>query len=442
MKKNLRSIRQFMAVSRDEAEVKSLLNTDIYKILMHNFLTEIPEWGNAPTIWKLIVRDPNVRLAEVIPIEALREQLDAARSIKGISEAEASYFRGMLLPNGERMLNEPGIQGLQNLQLPPYHIEEVDGGYEILFGDEFSPWSDSMQWEIPGLKIVNSLYQYYRMKNSGTTDMEANRFFNGMEARLYADIDTFRSEPGVTFSEFGTRRAFSNDWHQHVLQILMEELPNQCVGTSNVQLAMQTGSCNPKGTNAHELRMIPVALTPNDSPKEIIETMYDVDRKWGARYPGLRILLPDGFGTTFYLENCPEDIIHNHDGIRHDSKDPMDGIPEYLKCLEGHGVDSKKMVSIPSDGLNAQKSVDIWRAFGHHFKLLTFGIGTNLTNNSGMQIPMVIKPAMVWCRIKKIWVPLVKLSDNPGKATGDAARVEFMKKVYGTEGHVVQAVTV
>jgi nicotinate phosphoribosyltransferase len=77
--------------------------------------------------------------------------------------------------------------------------------------------------------------------------------------------------------------------------------------------------------------MIPTALY--DDPQEIIDTMYDIDRKWEKHFPSLGVLLPDTYGTSFYYDNCPQDIIENHNGTRFDSKDPMEAIPEYVDWL-------------------------------------------------------------------------------------------------------------
>lgn len=125
--------------------------------------------------------------------------------------------------------------------------------------------------------------------------------------------------------------------------------------------------------------MIPTAL--HDDPQKIIDTMYDVDRQWMKHHPGLGILLPDTYGTTYYLNNCPTDIIDGHTGMRFDSKDPMIGIPEYISFLQKHAKDPKKYMGIPSDGLKARTSVEIFNAFSDQMPL-TFGNGTHLTNNT------------------------------------------------------------
>lgn len=206
-----------------------------------------------------------------------------------------------------------------------------------------------MLWEIYGLKIVNSLYLYHYAKKAKLSPSEWNGVMTRMFARLYENTGKVKSDPRITFSEFGTRRAASTDIHRQVYEILQNELPGQCLGTSNVMLAKEFGQNNPKGTNAHELRMIPTAF--EDTSEGIISKMYEVDRQWQAHYPELGILLPDTFGSSFYFANCPEDIARKHTGCRIDSKDPLDAIPEYVDFLRRWNIDPKTKIALPSDGL-------------------------------------------------------------------------------------------
>lgn len=159
-------------------------------------------------------------------------------------------------------------------------------------------------------------------------------------------------------------------------------------------LAREFGSSNPTGTNAHELRMIPTATVHTSD--EIIRMMYDIDRQWMNHHKGLGILLPDTFGTTFYFQNAvkygAQDIIDGHNGCRHDSKDPMVGIPEYTKWLRENGRDPESLISIPSDGLNVDLATRIFHAHKGDVRL-SFGIGTNLTNNSKETWPREYKKA-------------------------------------------------
>ena len=207
-------------------------------------------------------------------------------------------------------------------------------------------------------------------------------------------------------------------------------------------ISREMWNANPKGTNAHELRMIPTALV--DEPQDIIDTMYDVDRKWWKHFPGLSILLPDTYGTTFYLKNCPDDIVQSHDWLRHDSKDPNIGIPEYVNWLISKWLNPSDYLSIPSDWLDSKSIVEINKRNKQYIWKLTYWVWTNLTNNTKWTWPrdkephgpfgsmsVVVKPYEVQ-RPDWTWVKCVKLSDNPGKAMW-GERVELFKKTFWVE---------
>ncbi len=198
--------------------------------------------------------------------------------------------------------------------------------------------------------------------------------------------------------------------------------------------------------------MIPTAL--HDNPQSIIDQMYQVDRDWMKHFPELAILLPDTYGTSFYLNNAPQDIIQGHVGCRFDSKDPRIAIPEYVSWLESHGQDPKKKVAIPSDGLDAVLAVDVQEKCRHLVGNLTFGIGTSLTNNTKGTIPpsketfgpfgsmsVVIKPQSI-IRPDGSVMSTIKLSDNPEKAMGSPERVQLMKETFGVVGMERQEVVV
>jgi nicotinic acid phosphoribosyltransferase len=70
------------AVARDEAEITTLLNNDVYKFLMLDFILAHPEYRDLIVRWKMKIRSKDVRTLDIIPEEALREQLDAVKNIR------------------------------------------------------------------------------------------------------------------------------------------------------------------------------------------------------------------------------------------------------------------------------------------------------------------------------------------------------------------------
>ena len=46
------------------------------------------------------------------------------------------------------------------------------------------------------------------------------------DRRLDGKIKLLKSRPDIKFSDFGTRRRFSYDWHRHVIERVANELPD------------------------------------------------------------------------------------------------------------------------------------------------------------------------------------------------------------------------
>jgi nicotinate phosphoribosyltransferase len=116
------------------------------------------------------------------------------------------------------MLREETLRFLSTFQLPEYNLEsDGHGGYTLEFE---GTWAESMLWEIYGLKIINSLYLYHYAKKAELSPIEWNGVMTRMYGRLYDNIEHVKSDPRITFSEFGTRRAASTDIHRQVNAIL------------------------------------------------------------------------------------------------------------------------------------------------------------------------------------------------------------------------------
>ncbi len=448
---NLYSPEDFFPVLKQQAEVDNLLNNDVYKFFMLDFILAHPEYKWIPVRWKMTIRSQDIRTADVIPREKLERELQKTKDlIQGVSQADRSFLRGITDSTGKRLFKEETLDFLADFQLPEFRIWTNDtGNYELEFE---GPWENSMMWEIFGLKIVNTLYLSEYLKKEEITDVEFTKMISEVLARLFEDIETFKQNPEVKFSEFWTRRSMSTQFQRMVNEILSEQLPGQYLWTSNVLIAKEMWSANPKGTNAHELRMIPTALY--DDPKDIVDEMYDIDRKWIEHYPELGTLLPDTYGTSYYLKNCPEDILLKHTGIRFDSKEPQLAIPEYVNWLLENGQDPQIKIWIPSDGNTAVLASDVATAFHQSIGKLSFGIGTNLTNNTKWTWPrdaeprgtfgsfsVVIKPSEVM-RPDGTWVSTVKLSDNPNKAVWSPERVALFKEIFWAEWMETQNVSV
>ena len=442
MKNKFYTPEDIFAVARDEAEIKTFANNDVYKFYMLDFILNHPEYKYTPVEWKMTIRNPNIKTAKIIPEKQLIEQLKATQNIVWMDKANLDFLDNLKFPNWRKIFSEKTIEFLKTFKLPDFEVkEDWNWNYEMTF---VWPWQNSMMWEIFWLKIINTLYLYNYIKKEKITDKEFNQIIQTTISRLFEDIETFKSEPDTKFAEFGTRRSMSTDFQKIVNQILEENLPNQYLGTSNVNIARKMNHKKVIWTNAHELRMVTTALY--DNPEDIINENYNVDIKWAKHFPELAILLPDTYGTTRYFKDAPKEIIESHIWNRIDSKDPFKAIPEYIDWLVSNSIDPMTKTVIPSDGLIAQKAVEITKAFKNKIWNIAFWIGTNLTNNTKNTWPrndenkslfgsfsVVIKPSRVQ-RADWNWASTVKLSDNPNKATWEIQRVEKFKQIFGVSG--------
>jgi nicotinate phosphoribosyltransferase len=221
-------------------------------------------------------------------------------------------------------------------------------------------------------------------------------------------------------ADYGTRRRFSRLWQDEVLLTLRSTLGEHFAGTSNVFYAMKHGLL-PLGTMAHEYLQACQALGPRLRDSQIFgfET-------WAREYRGdLGIALSDVYGMDAFLRDFDLYFCKLFDGARHDSGDPFDWGDRLLDHYEKNRIDPKTKTMIFSDGLNVPLAIQLFRRFGHRSRM-SFGIGTNLTNDLGYQ-PLQIVLKMVRCNGQ----PVAKLSDAPEKTMcDDPAYLNYLRQVF------------
>jgi nicotinate phosphoribosyltransferase len=401
--------------------VSSLLDTDFYKFTMGQLVFR--SYPNVEVEFGLINRS-GAPLAKFIREKELRDELDQVRHLR-FNNSELHYLRGTN-EYGDRMFGEDFLQFLQNLQLPPYRLERIGDSYRLSFA---GLWAAVTYWEIPALTIISELYYRSQMNARSRFDQDVIHAIG--ISRLQEKIERLQEYPVITFSDFGTRRRFSGAWHDYLVGVLAEELPEQLRGTSNVHLAMKHGLL-PMGTSAHELPMVITALAfakadETQDPEEILAgAQQEVLQGWWNLYgPGLSIALTDTFGSPFFFRTAPENVARDWKGTRQDSGSPFSYGEQAIKWYAKYGVDPQEKLVVFSDQLNTPLMIDLHLAFrgriGH-----TFGIGTNLTNDLGFRpISIVIKTSRANGR------STVKLSDNLAKAMGEPEEVERYKQAAG-----------
>ncbi len=397
--------------------IQSLLDTDFYKFTMGQVVFK--EFRDVPVRYAFRFRTKGIDLTQFIDIDELRQELDHPMQLR-FKDNHIRYLRGTVKnDNGDRMFYEDYLEHLGNLVLPRYSLSNDSGNLVLEFS---GPWSTAIYWETYALSIISELY--YRGLLNKMSDFERDVIFAQGKIRLSDKIKKIRTKPGLTFSDFGTRRRFSRAWQEYIVNKLMEELPSsQFLGTSNVQMAMDRGLL-PMGTSAHEMDM-GISGIRHGSYDEIRQSHNEVLRLWYRHYgQGLSIALTDTYGSDFFFRDMTKEQAELWRGLRQDSGDPYIFGNKALEFYHGYGIDPRTKLIVFSDGLDIDTMVSLYDVFSDRIKV-THGWGTNLTNDLGLPpISMVVK------LVESDGHGTVKLSDNIEKAIGEPDDIERFKRIF------------
>ena len=400
--------------------VRSLIDTDFYKLLMCQSV-----FRNKPdtqVTFSLINRSKDVRLADLVDEGELREQLDHIRSLS-LTRGESTWMRGNTFYGKRQMFTPEFMDWFEQLRLPAYHLEKVDGQYELTFEGS---WPEVMLWEIPALAVLMELRGRAVLQKMGRFELEV--LYARAKTKVWEKVETLRGVPDLKIADFGTRRRHSHLWQDWCVQAMSEGLGDKFTGTSNCLIA-KNRDLAAIGTNAHELPMVYAALAKTDA--ELLQSPYDVLADWQAEHDGnLRIILPDTYGTEGFLKRAP-DWLAGWTGIRVDSGDPASGAETAIDWWRSRGEDPTQKLVIFSDGLDAVKIEELHNQFKGRVRA-SFGWGTMLTNDfTGLTEADALAPFSLVCKaVSANGRPTVKLSDNPNKAMGLVREIERYKRVF------------
>jgi len=419
--------------------VRTLLDTDFYKFLMAQMLQE-KHW-NAQATFTLANRTSAVRLADLIDLAELREQLDHVRTLR-FQPSELIWLRGQTFYGQEGMFTPHFIDFLRRLRLPDYELSADAETGQIRF-ETTGRWAEATFWEIPVLSIVNEMRNRAILARMSRSRLDI--LYARAKVKLYAKLERLARLEGLNLTDFGTRRRHGFLWQEHCVLTAAEVLGKGFTGTSNAYLAMTHG-LEAKGTNAHELPMGFAALCSSDDDACLREAQYRVLHEWQASYRGeLLVFLPDTFGTTQFLEHAPQ-WVSNWTGARPDSKSPFEAGEELIAFWEGRAVDPAGKLIIFSDGMDvhlpgeAANGHDICQVHDHfRGRVKTgFGWGTMLTNDflgCDPADPRSLAPISLVAKLTAAdGRPAVKLSDNYNKAVGPPDEIARYRRVFGSAG--------
>lgn len=380
--------------------IVSLLDTDLYKfnmdqVIFHKHTNLCGEYYfkcRTKDIYftDVLVEEINAQVDHLCTLSFKKNELDYLKSIRFIKNDYVEFLR----------LWHP-IRDYVNIK------RDENGELSVIVR---GPLFSAMQFEIYLLEIINEVY--FKMRYDYTKLKES------AEIKLNEKIKAFQEgKYTFKFAEFGCRRRLSREWEDTVVHRLTTET-NNCVGTSNVYLAMKY-NLTPIGTYAHEyvqmyqgIDNIPLAYTNHYAMKD-----------WYEEYQGDNgTALTDTITTDLFLMDFNRAMVNNYTGVRHDSGDPYEWGEKIIKHYEKYGVDPKTKLLLFSDSLNFDKAQKLFDYFKDRTKV-SFGIGTFCSNDTCENaLNIVIKLQYVNGR------PVAKLSDAPGKAMcRDDKYLEYLK---------------
>ena len=385
---------------RLEPIVTSLLDTNLYKfnmdqVIFHKHTNLSGEYdflcrNEGVVFTPEMLEEINAQIDHLCSLRFSRQELDYLRSIRFIKNDYVEFLR-LWRPIREYVttgLNEKGELSI------------------VVRGPLFS----AMQFEIYLLEIVNEVYfrlRYDYAALRASAEEKLNQKIRDFQAGKY----TFQ------FAEFGSRRRLSREWEDEVVRRFSAETDN-CVGTSNVYLAMKYG-LKPIGTYAHEfvqmyqgIDSIPLAYTNHYAMED-----------WYDEYRGDNgTALTDTVTTDLFLLDFNRAMVNNYTGVRHDSGDPFEWGEKIIAHYQKYGVDPRTKLLLFSDGLDFDRAQQLYDYFKDRVKV-SFGIGTFCSNDTCEEaLNIVIKLQTVNGR------PVAKVSDTPGKAMcRDREYLEYLK---------------
>jgi nicotinate phosphoribosyltransferase len=391
----------------DAPVITSLIDTDLYKFTMWQAM--LHRHPQARAEYRFVCRNAGVfALAELL--DEVNRELDRLCALS-FRVDELAFLGGL------RFIKSDFVDFLRIFRFQREFIHASAEG-ESLAIVAAGPQVHVMAFEIFVLAIVGELYARRFDRAAALAEGRA-RLARKIERLREGAAGPARAHP-FEFFDFGLRRRFGGDWQREVLATLKRELPDLFKGTSNVLLARDLDTV-PIGTMGHEYLQTfqAVGVRLRDFQRAALES-------WVQEYRGdLGVALTDVVGMDAFLADFDLYFAKLFDGLRHDSGDPVEWGERALAHYEKLRVEPRTKRLVFSDGLDFDKAI----ALHHHFSDRTqcgFGIGTNLTNDMGLQTLHIVMKLTHANR-----QPVAKLSDSPGKLLcDDETFLAYLRQVF------------
>lgn len=388
--------------------INSLLDTDLYKLSMQKAVYH--QFPHTMVEYEFKCRSGE----DLSPYYSeIKDEIKNWCSLV-FSESELQYLNSISYLKGDY------VEYLKNYTPNFKYVEIHEKPFSIKVK---GPWVETILYEVPILAIVNEVY--FRNKISGKF-CPADFYIKTKEQidRVFRKI-LVANKNQIRFAEFGTRRRFSREWQEDVVKYLYQYINKDLfLGTSNVLLAKKY-SIKPIGTQAHEWLQSGQVLAPT-----LRESQQFMLQKWAEEFRGsLGIALTDTIGIKAFLNDFDKYFANLYDGVRQDSGNPWEIGTKVINHYKSLGIDPKTKSIIFSDNLNMTRAISLKQSFGEDINV-SFGIGTNLTNDIPDTTPMSIVMKLQRVNDK----PVAKISDEPEKAQcQDAEYLKLVKKEFGIQ---------
>lgn len=395
-----------MTNHRREVRLPSILDNDFYKFTMQNAVVKL---FPSQIVYYEFINRGKIEFPEGFG-DKLQEAINAMADLR-LSKDEKQFLKDTC-----PYLRMPYIDFLEGYQYDPSEVTIEQIGSDLKVSVE-GYWYRTILWEVPILSLISELYY---------VETDAIRESDDIVLAKVLQKERRFKELNVPFADFGTRRRYSYDIQKLVVEALSCEEGTTFIGSSNVHLAM-VNNIKPIGTHAHEWFMFHAAEFGFKMANALSL------ENWVEVYRGdLGVALSDTYTNDLFFQQFDKKFTKLFDGVRHDSGDPIEFAKKTIAHYKANGINPLYKFIIFSDGLNPDKVEEI-ADFCRGKIGMSFGIGTNLTNDVG------VKPCSIVMKLIRVkgnddkWIPTIKLSDERGKYTGDPKMIELAKAILQIE---------
>jgi nicotinate phosphoribosyltransferase len=385
-----------------EPMVKSLLETDLYKINMQRIY--FYRFADVMTEYEFKCRTPNIVFTPEM-ITEINEQVDHLCSLRYTSD-ELDFIHS--IPFHSKATGFLEFLKYFQLDRNNIHIPKIID-YDNVPKAIGPSWAAS-PFEIYMLEIIGETY--YRF----TYGKDWDKYMEQFKINLQNKIDFWIKNPFI-LSEFGGRRRVCHETQDLAIQEFIKQNPTKLFGTSSMYFAKKYG-IKPVGTFAHEfVTMMQAIVLGTKSQRFAWE-------QWAREYQGENgICLTDTLGQEKFERDFTKNWANSFTGLRHDSGDPYEWGERAIELYKKWDIDPKSKTLMFSDSLDFKKAADLSKYFEGRTRSNPAGIGTYCTNDCGFEPLNIVMKLM-----KANGRDVAKLSNVEGKHMGKESYIKQLKE--------------